>query len=91
MKSEDQNFAILVQEYYRIAPVIIQGIDQKTNSEVIYRELYEKYISKTYVFLTEGDLSRATSTYISMVYRLCTDYKVTVSGDIKEIISALTS
>jgi TPR repeat protein len=91
MKNEDQNFAILVQEYYRIAPVIIQGIDQNTNSEVIYRELYEKYISKTYVFLTEGDLSSATSTYISMVYRLCTDYKITVSDEIKGIISAWTS
>lgn len=86
MKSDDQNFAALVQEYYRIAPVIIQGIDQNTNSEVIYRELYDKYISKTYVFLTEGDLSSATSTYISMVFQLCTDYKVTVSDEIIGII-----
>lgn len=91
MNSEDQNFAMLVQEYYRIAPVIIQGIDKNTNSKFIYRELYEKYISKIYMFLTAGDLSSATFTYISMVYQLCIDYKVTISDDIQDIIRTWTS
>lgn len=72
----DEDGADLIREYYRIAPSILNKIEKEPVPELIYRKLYDKYITVGYEYLKKNDLVNAKQTYIKMVRHLCITYKI---------------
>ncbi|MFC4808820.1 tetratricopeptide repeat protein [Paenibacillus sp. GCM10023250] len=75
---EDSDGASLIREYYRIAPEIIEKIEQQPNSKETYQELYDHYIAVGYAFLLNKDYVKAKATYVDMVQYLCERYQIKV-------------
>jgi TPR repeat protein len=87
MKERDENVALLIKEYYRIAPLIVKAIDADPDSKKVYLFLWENYIKKTYKNILEESYAEATYTYISMMLYLCDKFSVTLADDIPQRIS----
>lgn len=86
MKSESPLIAALIEEYYRIAPLLVQKMDLEIDAENIYSSLWKNSISETYRLIQDGDNDNATLLYIEMVQNLCDKYNVNLKEDIKEKI-----
>ncbi len=86
MKERDKNVNLLIKEYYRVAPLIVEAIDTEPDSEKIYLFLWENYIAKTYHYILAERFTEATSTYISMVLYLCDKFSVALADDILQTI-----
>ena len=67
MKHENPIIATLIEEYYRVAPLLVKKIDSETESEKIYYELWKNSIAETYRLIKAGQNMNATLIYIDMV------------------------
>ncbi|MBR4318712.1 MAG: SEL1-like repeat protein, partial [Oscillospiraceae bacterium] len=74
----------LVLEYYRIAPLILEKINQQPNPEMIYNLLWQTYILPSISCLKAGNFSEAQDIYITMVRKLADRFEVSVSNYIKQ-------
>lgn len=70
--------ALLVKEYYRIGPEIVNKIDQEWNPFAIYSELWEEYIEPSCKCIYIKEWNKAKNIYIMMVKKLCERYQVEV-------------
>lgn len=89
MKSENPVIAALIEEYYRVAPLLVRRMDLESEAEKIYAELWKQSIAETYRLIQAGENLRATSIYIEMVQELCRRYGVELSEGISEKIRSL--
>lgn len=71
----------LVQEYYRIAPQIVELIQNDPNAEKIYRHLYDTYILPGYLLLQSGKGSEAKELYELGVRKLAAYYHIPASDN----------
>ena len=90
MKGENKIIAALIEEYYRVAPLLVEKMDSETDSEKIYSDLWKNSIAETYQLIKEGKNAAATSIYIDMVQKLCEHYGVELSEGISKKIQSLT-
>lgn len=66
----------LVEEYYRVAPMIIDRIEETFNSEEIYKYLWVKYLEKCYNFILKGEYKNMMKKYVEMVEYLKSEYLI---------------
>lgn len=74
----------LIKEYYRIAPMIIEKIDNKKESKAIYRRIFQEYICKCYKLISNRNYKKAKEKYIEMVMDLANKYGVSYKSEIKK-------
>ena len=86
LKAEDKDMASLIEEYYRIAPLVVQKIDKSNEARIIYKDLWTTSISKIYENIKQGKFKTAKLQYINMLERLCVLYNVPFSPGIKDTI-----
>ena len=71
---KDNNLEIEIQEYYRIAPIIVNAIDKCENKEQIYIKIYNDYLAPAYEKIRTGFNRDAYNIYKTMVKDLCELY-----------------
>lgn len=91
MKNENPVIATLIEEYYRVAPLLVNKMDLESEAEKIYSELWKKYISETYRLIKAEKNNEATLIYIEMVQKLCEHYGVELSEGINEKIQSYST
>lgn len=72
----------LTLEYYRVAPIIVQCIDNDPECTQIYKNIWQNYINKSLVCIRNGEKKQAQIIYINMVQMLAEKYGVEVREDI---------
>lgn len=72
----------LVKEYYRIGPILVQCINDDKDPMAVYKQLWEEYISKTYLYIENDEPMKAKMIYVEMVKMLCEKYHVKVKDSI---------
>lgn len=82
LKAEDKDMALLIDEYYRVAPLLVEKIDKSKESKRIYTELWKSSISMIYENIKQGDTRKAKLQYIDMLEKLCVDYNVALAPSI---------
>ena len=60
----------LIEEYYQIAPKIVSKIDSLPSASLVYKKIWEKYLSKCLNFIERGDNQSCKQLYIKMVTNL---------------------
>ena len=68
--SIEANGIEIIEEYYRIAPFIVDIIDRNANSSYIYLDIYNQYLIKCLYFIEKELNEAALLTYKDMVYCL---------------------
>lgn len=86
LRVEDSDMATLIEEYYRIAPLIVKKIDKSADAPVVYRQLWENFISAIYNDIKQKDYQDAKLRYIKMLEDLCVRYDESLAQGIKEVI-----
>lgn len=66
----------IIREYYRIAPRIVEAIEEEINPVDIYIKIWNEFIIVGYNYLLENNMDKAKKTYIDMVLYLCQKYNV---------------
>lgn len=89
LKAEDKDMAILIQEYYRVAPLIVQKIDKSNEAKRIYNDLWTTSISKIYINIKQGKSIKAKLQYINMLEELCVRYNVPLASETANIIEKI--
>ena len=91
LKAEDEGMATLIREYYRVAPQIVNKIDNSKNAEMIYKELWENQVSKIFQNVKQKKYKEAELQYINMLVDLCGLYQVPLASGIGPIIKKVQS
>ncbi len=91
IKAEDEGMATLIREYYRVAPQIVNKIDNSKNAEMIYKELWENQVSKIFQNVKQKKYKEAELQYINMLVDLCGRYRVPLASGIGPIIKKVQS
>jgi len=60
----------LIEEYYRTAPLIVQKLEELPNKEEVYKQIWDKYLSKCLQFLDKKQFTKVKETYVEMVRTL---------------------
>ena len=60
----------LIDEYYEIAPKIVDKINHLTNAGEIYQSIWTKYLKPCLSFIENGDNQNCKTLYIDMVKNL---------------------
>ena len=63
-----------MEDYYDIAPTIVNRINAEKDSVNVYRSIYDSYISRCISQIESGELEECRSTYESMVNELTDKY-----------------
>lgn len=64
----------IIEDYYRIAPGIVEKIDKLPNSQDVFREIYEKYILPCVEHIKQDDFVGGNEIYIEMTKNLKMQY-----------------
>jgi len=64
----------LIKEYYKIAPPIVEAIASTESARVIYKNIWNQYLSKCYMYIKEGENEKAKSLYSEMVMSLSSKF-----------------
>ncbi|MDD5941253.1 CFI-box-CTERM domain-containing protein [Fibrobacter sp.] len=75
---------MLVLEYYRIGPMIVNQIDKCTDSDSIYADLWNRYLKQCCELQREHKFKDALDTYIEMVKTLCSRYSIELNASVVE-------
>ena len=59
-----------IEEYYEIAPIICQNIENEPNSQEIYENIYEKWLKSAVLAVDNGENEQAHDIYKDMVLSL---------------------
>ena len=60
----------LINEYYRIAPKIVNEINQLRNAKEIYQQIWNEYLQPCLSFIETGNYLECESKYVEMVHKL---------------------
>lgn len=71
--------AVLISEYYRIAPQIVAIIDARPNSLKIYQFLYKHYLSDCYKLILAKKFKAVKVKYMEMVIKLSRIFKIKIA------------
>lgn len=61
---------MLIEEYYTIAPLIVNEINKRKDKYLIYKVLWNQYLNKALHLLEEGKYNEAKKLYIEMIKKL---------------------
>lgn len=89
VKKENPIVAVLIEEYYRVAPLIVGKMDTEADVAQNYRRLWQDAISETYCLVKAGRYEEATLCYIRMTEDLCNRYGIAFAEGIVEKIKML--
>lgn len=64
----------LIEDYYKVAPSIVEAIDQEQNRKDIYESIYQEYILPCVKCVREKDFAESKRIYIHMVDTLKGQY-----------------
>lgn len=64
----------LIQEYYDVAPSIVKHIDQQPDSDVIYRSIWDEWLSPCIDMIESSQMEGCREHYIDMVHTLQKKY-----------------
>jgi TPR repeat protein len=64
----------MIEEYYRLAPSLVDKINSRPNPVAIYQYIWDKYMQKGYRYLLEKNYKNAKETYIEMVLEVEREY-----------------
>lgn len=65
----------LIEEYYRIAPGIVDAIDSQPNSPAIYQSILDDYLTPCLRYIESGQFDKCKDTYVTMVNTLKKQYE----------------
>lgn len=82
--SSTANGEMLVLEYYRVGPMIVNQIDKCDNSDSIYADLWNRYLKQCCELQRERKFKDALDIYIEMVKTLCSRYNIELNASIVE-------
>ena len=91
LQKEFPVISVLLEEYYKIAPIIVERINAEANPKYIYRYLWNNFIAKAYALVCQGEIHEAANIYIAMMRKLCKRYSITLSDDITGAIDGFMS
>lgn len=86
LRNEDTDMGALIEEYYRVAPLIVKKINSASDAPLIYRRLWDNSISKIYKDIKQKAYHEAKLRYISMLEDLCLRYNEPLTPSVKERI-----
>lgn len=66
----DQRGKALIEEYYNVAPTIVNRINREENSREIYEQIYQQYLRKCVHMIEVGKLGECGQIYAAMVEEL---------------------
>ena len=66
----------LIDEYYETAPLIVESINEQTNSNEIYLGIWKNYLNDCYQCITRKEYYKAKLIYIEMVTSLRRTYLI---------------
>lgn len=89
LSANDDRLAVLVKEYYRVAPVIVEKIDSQPDAKEVYLQLWKKYISLICNVIQTGDSKSGAKIYIEMVCLLSKKYDVPLSEQAIQVVNDL--
>ena len=69
-KKEDEDFLKLVEEYYRIAPEIVDSINLKDDRAAIYADIYSKLVEPCVRLIKQQRENEAVDLYVKEVRKL---------------------
>ena len=69
-----KNGKVIIKEYYKIAPQIIENIDRLPNRVEIYNEMYEKLVLGSIKHIEQGKNKEAFKNYIAITLKLKKKY-----------------
>lgn len=64
----------MVEEYYNIAPTIVKRIDRREDSDRIYKDIWNTYLSPCISMIENGENEKCGELYSSMVRKLEAQY-----------------
>lgn len=64
----------LIEEYYQIAPGIVQKINQQPDCRSVYASIYQKFIQPCVNLAKAGDFTQSKRVYVDMVNLLKEQY-----------------
>ena len=67
---EQNDGRALIDEYYAIAPKIVEQIDRLSESAEIYKAVWKNYLSECLALIERGDYERCRQQYVAMVNEL---------------------
>lgn len=74
--SNEEGGQALISEYYAIAPVIVECIEQSEDSIQAYNLMWDDYLAPCYRYLLNNQYSLAQATYINLVQMLIRKYSL---------------
>lgn len=60
----------LIEEYYEVAPAIVEALEKATWKDSVYQELWQDYISKCITYIEEDEFEACKVHYIAMIEML---------------------
>ena len=60
----------LVDEYYAVAPRIVDGINRLANAAQIYKDIWREYLAPCLTFIELGDQFSCKAKYVDMIHQL---------------------
>ncbi len=75
---------LLVKEYYRIGPMIVEAINKDADASSIYTQLWNDRLKLCCEQIEQKNWEQAKLIYIKMVRELCEKYNIEVDPTIKE-------
>ena len=73
-KATDPEFAKLVEEYYRIAPIIVERINGTPESKVVYQRIYDELVMPCVKLIKANEEESAIKLYTEQVRMLERSY-----------------
>lgn len=64
----------LIQEYYRVAPLIVEALNASYDSESLYKDIWDRYIIPCVRFIEQNSYEACTELYKEMVQNLTETY-----------------
>jgi hypothetical protein len=64
----------MVEDYYSIAPIIVNQIDRLPNKNQIYSDIYSQYLKKIILLINQNEFDSASQKYKTMVDDLLIKY-----------------
>lgn len=64
---KEENGEQLIQEYYTMAPKIVENINLNLNSSMVYKEIWDKYLSTCLTQIEKGQNIQCKNHYIKMM------------------------
>lgn len=68
--ASDRKGESLIEEYYNVAPTIVNRINKEKNSSEIYEEIYQQYLRQCIHQIEEGNMEECGEIYARMVEEL---------------------